>query len=81
MSVGYYHCPDRSASKVEKFNSVYTQISLSSFNTEGKSEKQESFSDNFQPPRSECSCEREKGQKKNSSKNNVYSLTWSLQTE
>lgn len=42
---------------------------------EGKSKKQESFSDNFQPPRPECSCERQKGQKENSSKNNVYSLT------
>lgn len=81
MSVGYYHCPDRSPSKLEKINSVYAQISLSSFITEGKSDKQESFSDNFQPPRSECSCEREKGQKKNSSKNNVYSLTWRLHTE
>ena len=28
-SVGYYHGTDRSASKIEKFNSVYTQIPFS----------------------------------------------------
>lgn len=81
MSVGYYHDTDRSASKTVKFNSVYTQIPWSSFRLEGKNEKHESFSNNFQPPRPKCSCETGKGQKKNSSKNNVYSLTLGLQTE
>lgn len=45
--VGNYPGADRSASKIEKFNSVYPQIPWSSFRIEGKSEKQESFATNM----------------------------------